>query len=151
MSVLSTGERLLITLWVGSLWAIGFMAVPMAFVYIGDVSLAGDYAGHLFFAVNVLGLACGSALLIKYIISDRPILKLRQFWLVGPMVALTAFFLFYIQPEMAAIKSLDWREDIQLTKSFDDLHNFSTQIYLIISLLGLALVVLMDRKQETGT
>lgn len=150
MAILSAGERLLITLWVGSLWAIGFMAVPLAFVYLEDVSLAGDYAGRLFFAVNALGLACGVALLLKYLISDRPIVKLSQFWLVTAMLALTAFFLFYIQPEMAAIKALDWRQDTELSQSFDDLHDFSTQIYLLISLLGLALVVFNSQRQSAG-
>lgn len=151
MAALSTSERLLVTLWVGALWAIGFMAVPLAFIHIDDVSLAGDYAGKLFFAVNVLGIACAIALLLKYFISDKPVLKLSRFWLVLAMLALTSFFLFYLQPEMAAIKSLDWQQDTELTQAFDDLHSFSTQLYLVISLLGLALVVVQDKQQTLGS
>jgi hypothetical protein len=36
-----TGERLLLTLWVGSLLSIGYLAVPMAFANL-DVTIAGD-------------------------------------------------------------------------------------------------------------
>jgi hypothetical protein len=39
------GERLLLTLWVGSLFAIGYIAVPMAFATLDDVILAGQYIG----------------------------------------------------------------------------------------------------------
>ena len=46
-----TGERLLLTLWIGALWSIGYLAVPMAFANL-DVTIAGDYAGKLFSAVN---------------------------------------------------------------------------------------------------
>ena len=62
-------ERLLLTLWVGSLWAIGYLAVQMAFAIIPDISIAGNYAGRLFSAVNMLGLACGVVLLIAKFVS----------------------------------------------------------------------------------
>jgi hypothetical protein len=148
VAVLSTGERLLVTLWVGALWAIGFMAVPLAFVHFEEASVAGDYAGRLFFVVNVLGLACGIALLLKYIVADKPLMKLSRFWLVLTMLALTSLLLFYLQPEMAAIKTTDWQQNTELKQTFDQLHSFSSQIYLLISLLGLALVVLQDKSVD---
>ena len=46
------GERLLLTLWVGSLWAIGYLAVPLAFATL-DTQVAAEYAATLFYAVNI--------------------------------------------------------------------------------------------------
>jgi hypothetical protein len=71
MSVGEKSERLLLTLWVGSLWAIGYLAVPMAFINLNDVPLAADYAGQLFFAVNVLGIGCGVVLIISKLIQSK--------------------------------------------------------------------------------
>jgi hypothetical protein len=134
------GERLLLTLWVGTLWAIGYIAVPAAFIHFDDSVIAGAYAGRLFTLVNYVGLACGSVLLIRYALLGRHVLILWRFWVTFAMLVLVAFIHFYLQVEMANIKQNDWREDIVLSARFDFLHHFSTGLYMIISVLGLALV-----------
>jgi len=53
---------------------------------------------------------------------------------------MVAFLHFYLQAEMSDIKQLDWREDDNASNRFDFLHHFSTGIYMVISVLGLALV-----------
>jgi hypothetical protein len=143
------GERLLLTLWVGSLLAIGYIAVPMAFANLGDVVLAGNYAGHLFSAVNMLGLGCGTILLItKVAIYGKQVVGLWRFWLVLVMVLLTLVFNFYLQPEIQIVKNMIHLGDNSVVERFDLLHTVSKNLYIILSLLGLALVVSSDKKMS---
>ena len=138
-------ERLLLTLWVGSLCAIGYVAVPIAFATLGDVALAGDYAGKLFSTVNLLGLGCGIALLLsKFISSGKQVFTLWRFWVLILMLTLTLVFSVYLQPEMASIKPLI-SQDGALIERFGDLHIIRKNLYLFITLLGLALVVSTDK------
>lgn len=139
-------EKLLLTLWVGSLWAIGYIAVPMAFATLGDVTLAGNYAGKLFSTVNLLGLGCGAVLLLTKLISfGKQVITLWRFWLILVMVLLTLVFSCYLQPEIASIKQLSWENDDQLLEQFSFLHTVSRNLYMVISLLGLALVISTDK------
>lgn len=134
------GERLLLTLWVGSLWAIGYIAVPLSFVHFDDNAVAGAFAGRLFIIVDYLGLACGSVLLARYALLGKGIVMLWRFWVTLSMLLLVAFLHFYLQVEMADIKQFDWRQDAMLSERFDVLHQLGTGIYMIVSVLGLALV-----------
>lgn len=147
------GERLLLTLWVGSLLAIGYIAVPMAFAHLGDVILAGNYAGHLFSAVNLLGIGCGAILLIsKIIIHGKQVTGFWRFWVVLIMLLLTLVFNFYLQPEIALVKQMIHLGDTSVVERFDLLHLVSKNLYIILSLLGLILVVSADKQSsEIGT
>jgi hypothetical protein len=143
------GERLLLTLWVGSLLAIGYIAVPIAFANLGDVTLAGNYAGQLFSAVNLLGLGCGTILLItKIVILGKQMLGFWRFWVVLVMVILTLIFNFYLQPELEVVKQLIHLGDTSAVDRFNLLHSVSKDLYIILSLLGLALVVSTDKQSS---
>lgn len=50
---------IVITLWAGGIWAIGYIAAPILFSSMGDRQLAGMVAGKLFALVGWIGL--GSA------------------------------------------------------------------------------------------
>jgi len=147
------GERLLLTLWVGSLLAIGYIAVPIAFANLGNVILAGNYAGHLFSAVNMLGLGCGTILLIsKIAVYGKQILGFWRFWVVLIMLLLTLVFNFYLQPEIELVKQIIHLGDNSVVGRFDLLHSLSKDLYIVLSLLGLALVVSTDKpSSEIGT
>jgi len=139
------GERLLLTLWVGSLFSIGYIAVPMAFVTLGDVILAGNYAGQLFSAVNLLGLGCGTILLFTKVLTyGRLVGRLWRFWVMLVMVLLTLVFSCYLQPELAAVKQLIHQGDNSVLEQFDWLHLVSKNLYMLVSLLGLSLIVSTD-------
>lgn len=58
-------ERILLTIWVGALWAIGFLVAPTLFAMLPDRVAAGTVAGRLFGYVDLIGLACGSILLLS--------------------------------------------------------------------------------------
>lgn len=140
-------ERLLVTLWVGSLLAIGYIAVPMAFVSLGDVALAGNYAGKLFSVVSLLGLGCGTILLIgKTLVYGRQVLTLWRVWLILLMLVLTLIFSVYLQPEIVIAKQLIGLGNNTVVARFDTLHAISESLYLFLSLLGLALVVSTDKQ-----
>jgi hypothetical protein len=139
-------ERLLLTLWVGSLLAIGYLAVPMAFATLGDVTLAGNYAGKLFSTVNLLGLGCGAVLLVsKFISQGKQATSQWRFWVLLLMVVLTLVFSCYLQPEIAEIKQLTPQGDDMVLERFDLFHEISRDLYLILTLLGLALVISTDK------
>ena len=138
-----------ITLWVGGLWAIGYMAAPVLFASLGDRQLAGMVAGKLFALVGWVGLGC-AAWLLMFLVSRWGGRVLRQavFWLVVLMALLTAASQFGIQPLMAQLK-LDAlpREVMEsvLRDRFAAWHGVSSILYLVQSLLGLWLVIWSGR------
>lgn len=142
----TVGERLLLTLWVGALWSIGYLAVPLAFVNI-DATIAAEYAGKLFFAVNVVGLISGILLLSgKIILMRGKVLQFWRFWLLVGMIIITLLLSIYLQPEMAAIKLVEnWRMNDELAQQFNRLHIFSRNLYLMLSIAGLLLVLSSDK------
>ena len=142
-------ERLLLTLWVGSLLAIGYLAVPIAFATMSDITIAGNYAGKLFSAVNMLGLACGVVLIItKLILYKRQIMGLWRFWVLLVMLGLTLLFSYYLQPEMAAVKQLVANGNDADLERFSLFHMLSKNVYMLVSFLGVALVVSTDKVDE---
>jgi Mn2+/Fe2+ NRAMP family transporter len=140
-----SGDRLLVTLWVGSLLSIGFIAVPLAFITFDNVEIAGNYAGELFRVVNLLGIGCAIALLLtKLIQHGKNTFKLWRVWIISVMLILTLYLIVFLFPEADAIKRLDWRTDPILSEQFSSLHSLSEVVYSIISLLGITLVVSTD-------
>jgi cellulose synthase/poly-beta-1,6-N-acetylglucosamine synthase-like glycosyltransferase len=94
-----------------------------------------------------LGLGCGTILLISKIVTyGQQVLSLWRFWLMVIMVLLTLIFSVYLQPEIAATKELIHLGDLSVVKHFDTLHAMSKNLYILISLLGLALVVSSDKQ-----
>src|SRR5690606_37458718 len=55
---------ILVTLWAGSMWAVGFIAAPALFDLIPDRAMAGSIAGRLFHTVHWIGLAAGAYVLL---------------------------------------------------------------------------------------
>ena len=140
------GERLLLTLWVGALWSIGYLAVPLAFISL-ETLVAADYAAKLFFAVNVIGIISGTLILLgKIIIQRGRAIHSWRFWILMAMLLITLIFSMYIQPEMANIKTVDnWRLETNLAERFEWLHMLSQNLYLMLSIAGLLLVLSTDK------
>ncbi|PCJ30174.1 MAG: hypothetical protein COA90_10110 [Gammaproteobacteria bacterium] len=140
-------ERLLLTLWVGSLWAIGFIAVPMAFATLGDVNLAGNYAAKLFSVVNIIGLASGVVLVLSKLFSHGKQVKSQwRFWLIVLMLVQTLFLHFYVQVEIESLKLLGQ----QSSEAFDRVHHIGSNVYLFLSVLGIVLVLSSDKVINNG-
>ena len=136
---------LVVTAWVGGLWAIGYLAVPVLFFAQPDRQLAGELAGQMFTLVGYLGMVCGAYLLVQHIgVSGRAALRQRLFWVVAVMLLLTLAIQFGIQPIMAGLKTQALPLDVMhsaFAGQFKMLHRISGSLYLVQSLLGAFLVI----------
>lgn len=140
---------LAITLWVGSLWSVGFLAVPVLFQTLPDKMLAGMLAGKMFSLVAYVGLSSASYILI-YLAADSGKQAFRQnvFWIAVMMLLLVLAGEFVIQPEMAALKAQALPSDVMhsaFAERFQMLHRIATGIYVVQSLLGIVLALKAKR------
>lgn len=135
-------ERILLTLWVGGLWAIGYIAVPILFAVLDDRRMAGELAGPMFSAINIIGLVCGVLLLIGMIYCEgRQCLKGWRCWLLVVMLVFIIVSQFVLHPMMAEVKLQGLVEGSDLARHFGQLHGVSSVLYMVTSLLGSILII----------
>lgn len=138
-----------ITLWVGGLWAIGYMAAPVLFASLGDRQLAGMVAGKLFALIGWVGLGSAAWLLVFLVLRcGGQVFKRSVFWLVVLMALMSAASQFGIQPLMAQLKHDALPREVMesvLRDRFAAWHGISSILYLVQSLLGLWLVIWSGR------
>jgi hypothetical protein len=136
---------LLATAWVGGLWAIGYLAVPVLFYAQPDRQLAGLLAGQMFALVGYLGMVCGIYLLIyRYTIFGRNALREILFWSAAAMLLITLAIQYGIQPVMTDLKAQALPLDVMhsaFADRFKMLHGISSMLYLAQSVLGIFLVI----------
>lgn len=139
----------LITLWVGALWAIGYLAAPTLFRVLEDRALAGRIAGEMFTYVAWVGIAAAAYLLVFIALrKNGGAFKSSVFWLVLVMLMLTVAGYFGIQPILAQLKADSFPREVMesaLRDRFMAWHGVSSVVYLIQSLLGLMLVAMQGR------
>jgi hypothetical protein len=133
-----------LTLWVGGLWAIGYLAAPTLFYSLDDRVLAGMLAGRMFAYIAWVGLACGIWLLLfRLARQGGGALKQGFFWIVLIMLLLSLAQQFGIQPILQQLKDQALPKDVMeslFRDRFTAWHGVSSAVYLIQSLLGLAAV-----------
>lgn len=138
-----------ITLWVGGLWAIGYIAAPVLFSSLGDRQLAGMVAGKLFSLIGWIGLGSAAYLLLFLLVRQGgQVFKGAVFWLVLSMALLVAASQFGIQPLMAQLKADALPREVMasvLRDRFAAWHGVSSILYLMQSGLGLSLVIWANR------
>jgi hypothetical protein len=134
----------LLVLWVGGLWVIGYIAAPTLFSQIPDRQLAGNVAGELFKWIAWVGIVAGSYLLIYRLGKQGfPALKQSFFWIVLAMLLLVLGQHFGIQPVLQSLKQQALPQAVMesaFRDRFATWHGVSSVVYLIESVLGLALV-----------
>mgnify|MGYP001045599175 FL=1 len=140
-----------VTLWVGGLWAIGFMAAPALFASLKDRVLAGEVAGNLFGLIAWVGIAC-AAYSMAYLSLRRgkSVLRSGAFWLVLAMLVLTLVGHFGIQPILAQLKAQAWPNSVMesaVRSRFAAWHGVAGGLYVLQSLLGAVLVLLQGRER----
>jgi hypothetical protein len=142
---------LAITLWVGGLWAIGFIAAPSLFASLKDRVLAGELAGNLFGLVAWVGMACAAWLLAYLVVRrGRTVWWSAVFWLVLAMLALALVGHFGIQPILAQLKAEAWPHSVMesaVKSRFAAWHGVAGGLYTLQCLLGAALVLLQGRER----
>ncbi len=136
---------LAITAWVGSLWAISYLAAPVLFYMQPDKELAGRLAGHMFSATHDIGLVCG-VYLLAYLLWRFKWAAARQpmFLASSLMLLLTLIMLFYFEPVMNGLKAEALPLDVMHSAygaRFRMLHGISQLLALVESLLGAYLVI----------
>ena len=134
----------MLVLWIGGMWAIGYVAAPVLFASLDDKQLAGTLAGNLFEPMAWIGIAAGAYLLVHRIAIDRvAALKTLFFWVVLLMLLLTLAGHFGIQPIMQNLKDQAMPYAVMqsvFADRFARWHGIASILYLIQSMLGLLLV-----------
>ena len=149
MDKLLVGERVLLTLWVGGMWAIGFMAVPTLFHMLDDRQLAGMLAGQMFKVIYTVGLGATIVLLLSLVISQGAmLLKHWRSWVLILALVLIAVGFFVLQPAMQDLKAQGLLEGSEQALQFANLHKLSSTMYTVTCLCGLVLVMAGLRKKE---
>lgn len=147
-SRISCSLRLLLgTLWVGSLWTVGYVVAPTLFWTLSDRVLAGTIAGSLFRIEAWLSVALAivlAALVAKggvKVTSEQRRACLR---LISFMVLCTVLGYFATQPFMAALRQAAGPAGVMASDArlqFGVLHGVASGFYLIESLLGAGLIL----------
>lgn len=138
-----------LTLWVGSLWSIGYVAVPVLFRAQPDRQLAGMLAGEMFSLLGWIALVCGAYLLLRSAARfGKLTLREPAFLNLALMLLLSLAIQFGIQPLMNGLKSQALPLEVMHSPYADTFamwHGISSILYLIESLLGLAAIYFHTR------
>jgi len=134
----------LLVLWIGGMWAIGYVAAPVLFASLDDKQLAGNLAGRLFALGAWIGMAAAAYLLVYRFARDGgAALKTLFFWIVLLMLALTLAAILAFAPIMQGLKDQALPHAVMqsvFADRFSRWHGVSSIVYLIQSVLGLVLV-----------
>lgn len=132
---------LLVTLWAGALWTVGFIVAPTLFEMLSDRALAGSIAGRLFHVLNWIGIVAGSYALLHFLFGrDRRGLADSRVWVVVVMLGIALAMQFGIQPLMAELRA-QGIEDEAVRSRFGLWHGISSLAYVVQSVLAVVLVL----------
>ena len=143
-ALVSSLERILLTLWAGSLWVTGFMVAPVLFTVLDDRALAGTLAGRMFSITAYVGLVCGVLLLAFNAVNFRR-LNWRGLLLAG-MLLLVMVGQFMLGPMIAGLRE----QGLSGSPRFGQLHGLASILYVITSLCALLLVAIGRGKRSAA-
>ncbi len=142
-------ESIALTLWVGGMWAIGFVAAPVLFARLPDRIIAGWLAGTLFTVIAYVGIVCAVYLLLSRLMRHGAgSLRQAAFWIILLMLVLTVAGEFAVQPILHGLKTRALSHDVMesvFRDRFNTWHGVASTLYVIQGLLGAGLVVLAGR------
>jgi hypothetical protein len=152
--LISSARLLLATLWCGSLWTIGYLVAPALFATLSDRVLAGTIAGSLFRIEAWLSVGAALALIAldRVGLSDARLARKRFLLIIG-MLACSLIGYFGLHPFMAALRESAGPAGVMASEArmqFGILHGVSSALYLVQSLLGVALMLTLREKQEAS-
>lgn len=135
-------ERLLLTLWIGGMWSVGYIVAPTLFSILDDRALAGAVAGQLFTIMSYIGVVAATVLLSAQLYHAEMVWHRNwRIWVLLLMLLLIVIGEFYLQPLMVELKSDGLSEGSINARRFGQLHGLASVLFLINSMLGLGLVV----------
>jgi len=138
-----------ITLWIGGLWAIGYIVAPTLFWTLADRALAGSLAGQLFTLIAYVGIGCAAyVLLYRLARFGGACFRHGIFWFALIMLLLTIAGEFGVQPILESLKHQALPAEVMesvFRDRFATWHGVASVFYLIQSILGALLVWLQGR------
>ncbi|MBI3068952.1 MAG: DUF4149 domain-containing protein [Betaproteobacteria bacterium] len=142
-------QSIAVTLWVGGMWAIGYIVAPVLFLHVSDRALAGALAGKLFALIAYVGIGCAAYLLLFRLVRfGGGAFRQGFFWLTLLMLALVVAGQFGVQPILESLREQALPKQV-LESVFRDRfatwHGIASVLYLVQGLLGLALVLSQGR------
>jgi hypothetical protein len=146
MSFVARLRLLFVTVWVGSLWTIGYIVAPTLFSVLSDRVLAGTIAGRLFRIEAWISLACALALAGLLSLASRelsPAQRKTSLILIIGMLACSLIGYFGLSPLMTGLREAAGPGGVMASESrmqFGILHGISSGLYLVQSLLGAWLI-----------
>ena len=152
--LISSARLLLATLWCGSLWTIGYLVAPTLFATLSDRVLAGTIAGSLFHIEAWLSVGAAVALIGLDRVGPRDTVRSRKrFLLIIGMLACSLIGYFGLHPFMAALRESAGPGGVMASDArtqFGILHGVSSAMYLVQSLLGVALMLTLREMRESA-
>jgi Domain of unknown function (DUF4149) len=151
--LISSIATIALTVWLGGLLAIGYLAVPVLFHSLPEKQLAGQLAGAMFNALGYVGIMCGVILLLekRYAQTAQPsFLRNKSVWIIAAMLGLGLLIQCGLSPVMAQLKLQAQPLDVMHSRDaaqFKMLHGVSSILYLLESVLGVVLL-LRNKKNE---
>ena len=132
----SRARLLVVTLWAGSLWTIGYLVAPTLFGTLHDRVLAGVIAGSMFTTGAWVSLACGLVTLGLLAVSKDVTDQRRKtlYIIAGAMLVCLFLSHFGLRPMMAELKEAGDKA------KFGMLHGVSMVLYLVQAILAVFLV-----------
>ena len=138
--------------WVGSLFAVGYLVVPTIFTALQDRQVAGMIAGSIFQVEAYLSVAvCLGLLLFANLLVKRKVEHYRNIrWIILVLLLCSLLTCFGLIPYMDALRQEALLMGIPVMASqsailFGRLHGISSGLFLIQSLLGLWMVWRLTR------
>lgn len=142
-------QAIAITLWIGGMWAIGFIVAPALFARLGDRVLAGALAGRLFTLIAWIGIACAAYLLVfRSARFGAACFKQGFFWVTLLMLVLVLAGEFGVHPVVENLRIHALPQQVMesvLRDRFMTWHGVASALYVLQSVLGIALVVLYGK------
>lgn len=133
---------LLVTLWAGALWTVGFIVAPTLFEMLPERAMAGSVAGHLFGVLNWIGIVAGSYALLYFLFAKREgsVLADSRVWLVVVMLGIALAMQFGIQPLLADLRA-QGLDNEAVRSRFGLWHGVSSLAYVVQSVMAVVLVL----------
>jgi hypothetical protein len=159
MTFLRFIRLLSLTLWTGSIFFFAMVVAPTLFSVLPTRALAGAVVSHSLFRLHWVGIACGLVFLLASVLlamfqgGVSPFH--RRDYLLLAMLAITFYLHFGLEPRMVRLRDgmgvIDTvPQDDPRRVEFNRMHVWSTRGEGSVFFLGVALLYLVVREQETS-